>query len=115
MRSWSLVAVLAIIVAIGGVGLAVGQDLPKLPSDLTLPQSPDSPGKVTFAHASHVGMQARPDCTQCHPKLFSILKAQARPSADRITHARMEKGQKCGACHNGKTAFGFDNCSSCHR
>jgi c(7)-type cytochrome triheme protein len=115
MRSWQSAVVLAIIVSVSAAGVLFGQDLPKLPADVTLAQSPDSPGKVTFAHASHVGMQAKPDCTQCHPKLFSILKQRARPAADRITHARMEKGQKCGACHNGKAAFGFDNCTSCHR
>jgi c(7)-type cytochrome triheme protein len=115
MRSWSWAVVLAIIVAIGAGGVAFGQNLPKLPADVTLPRSSDSPGKVIFAHPSHVGMRAKPDCTQCHPKLFSILKQQPRQTADRITHARMEKGQKCGACHNGKAAFGFDNCTSCHR
>jgi hypothetical protein len=34
---------------------------------------------------------------------------------DRITHAKMEKGRQCGACHNGKAAFGFDDCTACHR
>src|SRR5512146_1403044 len=67
---WMMVAIL--IAAAGLAGAAIGQDLPKLPDALVLPQSPDSPGKVTFLHVSHMG--ERPDCTRCHPKLFSIGK-----------------------------------------
>jgi c(7)-type cytochrome triheme protein len=98
--------------ALGGV--ALGQNLPKLPDALTLGQSPDSPGQVTFLHVSHMG--DRPDCTRCHPKLFSIVKpAQKSSPAAKITHANMLKGRQCGACHNGKAAFGFDDCSMCHK
>ncbi len=102
-----------VIVGLGGAALA--QNLPKLPDALTLPQSGDSPGKVTFLHVSHMG--DRPDCTRCHPKLFSIVKQSAGTPAPgrRITHANMEKGRQCGACHNGKAAFGFDDCTACHR
>jgi len=53
----------------------LAQSLPRLPADIVLPQSGDSPGKVTFSHANHVGFQAKPDCTACHPKLAPILKA----------------------------------------
>ncbi len=115
MRRWSWTAILAIIVAIGVAGAALGQNLPKLPEQLTLQQSPESPGQVTFLHATHLG--DRPDCTRCHPKLFSIAKQapSTRSAARRITHANMEKGRQCGACHNGKTAFGFDDCTTCHR
>jgi c(7)-type cytochrome triheme protein len=106
-------ALLIVVVGIGLGGAALGQNLPKLPDALTLRQSPDSPGKVTFLHVSHMG--ERPDCTRCHPRLFSIVK-QGSTSADRrITHASMEKGRQCGACHNGKAAFGFDDCTACHR
>lgn len=117
MRRWSWTAILVIIVATGVAGVALGQNLPKLPEQMTLQQSPESPGKVTFLHATHLG--TRPDCTRCHPKLFSIMKqAQATATssaARRITHANMDKGRQCGACHNGKAAFGFDDCTACHR
>jgi c(7)-type cytochrome triheme protein len=104
-----MMALLAVLVA---TTVMAGGGIQKMPSDLTLPQSGDSPGKVTFAHASHVD-QGKPDCTICHPKLFSILQAR---SADRkIVHAKMEKGAQCGACHNGKAAFKMDDCSVCHR
>lgn len=110
---WTMVPIL--VAALGLAGAAPGQNLPKLPDALVLPQSPDSPGKVTFLHASHLG--ERPDCTRCHPKLFSIVKragTQTTPER-RITHKNMEQGRQCGACHNGKAAFGFDDCTACHR
>jgi c(7)-type cytochrome triheme protein len=93
---------------------AAAQTLPRLPADIVLPQSGGSPGKVTFSHATHVGVQARPDCTACHPKLAPILRAPKGARREPITHQAMLKGQACGACH-GKTAHGFDDCSTCHR
>jgi c(7)-type cytochrome triheme protein len=112
-RNWTI-GIAAIILAVGLGGAALAQNLPKLPDQLTLRQSPGSPGPVTFLHASHMG--DRPDCTRCHPKLFSIMKQGAgTTAARRITHADMEKGRQCGACHDGKTAFGRDDCTACHR
>jgi len=114
MCRWSWTIIPVIIVATGLGGAAVGQTLPRLPEELTLPQAPDSPGNVTFLHVTHLG--DKPDCTRCHPKLFSITKRGAGNSVDRrMTHAKMEKGRQCGACHNGKAAFGFDDCTACHR
>jgi c(7)-type cytochrome triheme protein len=95
-------------------GLASAQNMPKLPGDLVLPQSGDSPGKVTFSHQNHVGVQAKADCTACHPKLAPILK-QKSGKREPITHAKMEKGQACGACHDGKAARGLDDCATCHK
>ncbi|MGE5362314.1 MAG: cytochrome c3 family protein [Bacteroidales bacterium] len=114
MRRWVWTIVLALLIGAVSGALALAQDLPKLPPAKVLAQSPDSPGKVTFVHASHMG--ARPDCTQCHPKLFPIAKGAAASTASgRITHAKMEKGGYCGACHNAKAAFGFDDCTTCHK
>jgi len=96
-------------VLLAGVAAA---GLPRLPGDLLLARGADSPGQVTFRHGSHVD-EARPDCTTCHPRRFSILgrsRTEARPA---VTHAAMEKGQACGGCH-GKAAFGFDECGNCH-
>lgn len=100
---------LSLLLLAGGVALA---DLPRLPGELTLPRSPDSPGAVAFRHESHVDA-ARPACLGCHPQRFSILGARAEPPRAKVTHAAMEKGQACGACH-GKGAFGFEDCSMCH-
>ena len=89
-------------------------ELPRLPKDYVFPQGADSPGKVTFSHQSHVD-QSKPDCTTCHPKLFKMLKPGSTADGTPIVHAKMEKGRQCGACHNGKDAHGFDDCTTCHR
>jgi len=110
---WTLrvvVAGLAVLVAAAAVD--AGEGIKKMPADHALQQSPDSPGKVTFNHSSHVDA-TKPDCTGCHPRLFSILKA--RSAERRIVHVRMEKGQQCGACHDGKKSFAMDDCTVCHR
>jgi c(7)-type cytochrome triheme protein len=95
-------------------GALAAQVLPKLPDGLPLPQSADSPAQVTFNHVTHVD-EAKPACTTCHPSLFRILpKGSPRPKAT-ITHAAMEKGELCGACHDGKKAFALaDDCTLCH-
>jgi c(7)-type cytochrome triheme protein len=107
---WLALAVMAVLC---GTSAAPAQTLSRLPADLTLAQSGDSPGNVVFSHQAHLAVQARPDCTVCHPKLAPILKQQAA-RRDPITHARMLKGQACGACH-GKNAHGFDDCTTCHK
>ena len=74
----------------------------------------DSPGVVTFRHESHVDA-ARPDCTTCHPALFPIVQRTEAPAAPAaIRHADMEKGKRCGSCHDGKSAHGLDDCGTCH-
>ena len=108
------ILVLGVVATIGGVGSAAAQGLTKLPPDVTLTQTGDSPGKVVFSHQSHVAYQAKADCTACHPKLAPIIKTKANAKRELITHARMLKGQACGACH-GKDAHGFDDCSTCHK
>jgi len=87
--------------------------LPKLPKPVALPQSDGSPGQVSFDHVTHVD-EARPNCTVCHSKLFPIVKRIGfkTPSID---HATMDKGGKCGACHNGTKAFDLTTCELCHQ
>jgi c(7)-type cytochrome triheme protein len=105
----TMVAAVGLLVA---ASVVTGGEVKKLPADLTLAQTGDSPGKVTFSHTTHVDA-SKPDCTSCHPRLFSILRAK---SVDRaITHKKMEKGGQCGSCHNGRTSFGFDDCTTCHK
>jgi c(7)-type cytochrome triheme protein len=101
-------------VAVVATSVVLAEGLPKLPKDFVFPQTGDSPGKVTFSHASHVDA-ARPVCTSCHPSLFRILKPGAPVEGAAITHDAMGKGRQCGACHDGKKAFGFDDCTVCHR
>ncbi len=85
----------------------------KLPGDLVLPQSENSPGPVRFSHATHVDPK-HPRCADCHPTLFRILERAKTASGESIRHDDMEKGGSCGTCH-GKSAFGFEDCTPCHQ
>lgn len=96
---------------LGATVLASG--VANLPKDRPLPQGDGSPGVVTFRHASHVD-GTRPDCTVCHPTLFSILPPSPARPALALKHADMEKGAACGKCHDGKSAHGFEDCATCH-
>ncbi len=101
---------LALCLAAGAAGAA---NLHRLPTDYVFGRSEGSPGPVTFSHASHVDA-SKPACLTCHPKLFRITETGRPQDREVITHARMEKGAACGACH-GKAAFGFDSCDNCHK
>ena len=116
MRRRALCTLAAVIVIVGvyASATALAQNMPKLPADITLKQSGDSPGKVTFSHTSHLSYRAKPDCTVCHPKLAPITKPAPSVKRAPTTHAAMLKGEACGACH-GKTAHNFDDCTSCHK
>ncbi|MGC3999167.1 MAG: cytochrome c3 family protein [Anaeromyxobacter sp.] len=94
-------------------GGAVAGELPNLPKGQALVQAKDSPGVVTFNHDMHVD-GAHPSCLGCHPQPFGILGRSGGAQPLGITHEKMEKGQACGACHDGKKAFGLDDCSMCH-
>jgi c(7)-type cytochrome triheme protein len=109
MTTWKLVPMLA---AAALAGSALAADLPRLPAALKLPQTGESPGVVTFNHDMHVDT-AKPACISCHPRQFGILGRSALERRPAVTHAAMEKGQACGACH-GKAAFNFDDCTMCH-
>jgi len=113
-RAWPTLAAVIVIVGVCAAATALAQNMPKLPADITLKQTGDSPGKVTFSHSSHLGYQAKPDCTVCHPKLAPITKPAPGVKRAPTTHAAMLKGEACGSCH-GKTAHNFDDCTSCHK
>ncbi|MBI2834326.1 MAG: hypothetical protein HYX76_07865 [Acidobacteria bacterium] len=100
------------------VGVAVvvaAQSLPRLPKAFDFPQSSDSPGVVTFNHETHLAVQARADCTACHPKLFKILERGAPAGGGPIRHDAMDRKKQCGACHDGQLAIGLDQCDHCHK
>src|SRR5512138_1986827 len=106
-----------IIIAVAGVtGFSGAGELKRLPADAALPQGEGSPGPVTFSHQTHVDADA-PRCVSCHPLFFRILERASTASGKAITHEGMEKrGEACGSCHGaGKKAFGFDDCSMCHK
>lgn len=109
--SWATV-ILIVAAAVWCVGLAAAA-LPKLPGELAIARSAESPGQVTFNHVSHVD-EAKPACTNCHPREFRILKSKSARTP--IRHADMEKGRQCGKCHDGKTSFNMtDDCTMCHK
>lgn len=66
-------------------------------------------GKAIFSHAVHTGMYG---CESCHPSPF-----KAEKGANTASMEQMEKGDSCGACHDGNTAFSVktdDDCGKCH-
>lgn len=82
-----------------------------MPPPITFPSDPNSPGKVTFDHARHLARGLK--CIDCHPKLFPMKIGAVKLSMD-----SMGEGKQCGACHNGKKAFGVmdgDQCMTCHK
>ncbi len=95
----------------GATPLAAEEGAPevRLPADVTYRSAENSPGPVVFSHTVHVPL-AGDRCVACHPALFPIL----RPT-EKITHAEMSAGKKCGACHDGVAASGVeDDCAHCH-
>jgi c(7)-type cytochrome triheme protein len=103
----------AVLLALGLTTAVLAGGIPRLPKDRPLPQGDGSPGVVTFRHATHVD-GTKPDCTTCHPRLFSILPASAPRAVLALKHADMEKGAACGKCHDGKSAHSFEDCATCH-
>lgn len=78
---------------------------PGTPADITF-RIKDA-GIVNFSHVRH---KSNFSCSDCHNTIFGT-----GVSATRFTMADMEKGKSCGACHDGKTAFGVkQNCGKCH-
>ena len=83
-----------------------------------------APGDIVFERADGVGAgfepatfphwihRARYRCYVCHPAIFEM-----KAGANAVTMASMKKGEHCGACHDGRTAFNveFPTCARCHR
>jgi c(7)-type cytochrome triheme protein len=80
---------------------------PKLPAPHAYKPSEASPGRVTFRHETH--MKGGATCASCHPKLFRMASAPAKPGGG------MHEKAACGACHDGKQAFAAEDGESCGR
>ena len=86
----------------------------RLPPDLEYKGAAEGPGVVVFRHTTHVALTEN-NCLACHnppDPIFKILHPQRRTS-----HDEMAAGKTCGACHDGKKAFGItetENCQNCH-
>jgi c(7)-type cytochrome triheme protein len=78
-----------------------------MPQDIRLPQlkTRAAPPPALFSHWAHQSNQ----CFGCHPSIF--------PQASLgVTHAQMQAGQFCGACHDGHItrAMSTMRCEECH-
>ncbi len=91
------------------VALAAGEPEKslRLPPDIVLDAASGSPGAVVFRHTTHAALTDN-KCLTCHPRPFAIL----RPTR-KFLHDDMNAGRSCGICHDGKSAFGATDPSSC--
>lgn len=69
----------------------------------------DAADPVAFAHWSH---RDRYTCRVCHFELGFTMET----NGSGITEEANRKGEYCGACHDGETAFGHteEHCTTCH-
>jgi c(7)-type cytochrome triheme protein len=113
-----VMTVLVLVTAAVLAGMAPGAAQVKIPPDYALEQGKDSPGVVTFSHEKHKEKVEK--CTGCHTKVFKMKKGQTGP----FTMAKMDAGESCGTCHNGKTQLGGKvvfatndkaACENCHK
>jgi c(7)-type cytochrome triheme protein len=79
----------------------------KGPAPIVYKPTEQSPGVVTFRHATHLG--AKVTCKTCHPKPFAMKSTGARPDG------AMHEGSACGMCHNGRPTFGTEDDKACNR
>ncbi len=80
---------------------------PALPRPHAFPPGADSPGRVTFRHATHARGAA--GCGACHPRPFAMAAGPPRPGG--AMHAK----DACGRCHDGRGAFATDDTDACGR
>ena len=74
---------------------------------------PDTLKRMTFppSRFSHWTHRIRYRCSTCHTRLFEERAGSTRTSMEEIA-----EGKTCGACHDGKIAFGtgIQSCGRCH-
>ncbi len=105
-----------LLVGLSGTVLAGFIDLPPLPpsklyGNILINRASSGAGvkAATFSHWSH---RTKYTCTVCHLELgFNMML-----NTTIITEAENKEGKYCGACHDGKTAFGHteEHCNKCH-
>jgi c(7)-type cytochrome triheme protein len=106
-----LAKISAALAALAALAFSVGNVMAVPPGKTIEFASPN--GKVVFNGKEHAEKGVK--CADCHskPKLFEMKK-----SGDKITMAAMNEGKFCGACHDGKKAFGVKapaDCVKCHQ
>ncbi|HEU5192024.1 MAG TPA: c(7)-type cytochrome triheme domain-containing protein [Methylomirabilota bacterium] len=114
-RPWMLGLMLGVAIGLVAASSEVVSAQVKPPADFKFEMGQGSPGTVTFSHGAHKDKVG--ECSACHVKIFKMKKGQDAP----LTMERMNNGQLCGACHNGKTAvkgkvvFPVSDGASCER
>src|SRR5690242_21764695 len=102
--------------ALGGPALAPAEffNLPSLPppgtyGNILIDRLSTKNGvkPATFSHWLH---REKYTCRVCHSELEFNMKV----NTTEITEAANVAGKYCGACHNGRTAFGQEQCKKCH-
>lgn len=106
MKRLTIVAILFIaIVLVAGSTFAVGPGK-------NVEYAGGDKGKVIFSGDTHKASK----CADCHPKLFQMRRAMKMTMADHATD--QAASLRCGACHDGKKAFGMTDeasCAKCHK
>jgi len=78
--------------------------------DLTF--TPKNAGPVLFSHEKHINEKGL-RCSNCHYQVFQMSQGSYK-----MDMKKMNKGDFCGKCHNGKRSFDVSdktNCSRCHK
>jgi c(7)-type cytochrome triheme protein len=109
--------ILLFILTLGGVtGASVWLDLPSLPppelyGNIIIDRVSTISGvkPVTFSHWSH---RLKHTCRVCHFELEMNMVLNTTMISEELN----KHGRYCGACHNGKIAFGHtkEHCDKCH-
>jgi c(7)-type cytochrome triheme protein len=119
IRRTTVVLLIVGIVAVAGAARGQKQqwyNLPKLPPPheygnvlITRSQASSDLPAVSFSHWRH---RLQYTCRVCHFELEFVMEA----NASEITEEDNRNGFFCGACHDGKRAFGHteENCTKCH-
>ncbi len=78
-------------------------------ADVVLNRNSEAAGMrpVIFPHWFH---RIRFRCKVCHHELAFEMRA----GANRVTMGDIYQGKFCGMCHNGRIAWGLENCNLCH-
>ena len=79
----------------------------KGPRPIAFKRGSDSPGQVTFKHATHLGKQLT--CRSCHPKPFAMKGTAV------LANGAMHEPSACGMCHDGKQSFSVEDDTKCDR
>lgn len=98
-----------VLLTIAGVGPSLAAQ-----GDLVFPRQGDVEGSESFPPSifPHWVHRIRYRCYVCHPAPFAMQLGE-----NPITMEKINNGEYCGACHNGKIAFNveFTSCARCHR